>query len=262
MGFSDFHVHSQFSDGRNTAEEVVLAAIGRGLDAIGFSDHSYTPMDAPYSLQPDQAGAYQAEIARLKEKYKDQIEVYCGIEQDLCSEIPPEGYDYVIGSVHWIPAGDGVVAIDYSPERQHEGARKYFGGDYYALAEAYFAAVPEAVERSGADIVGHFDLISKFIEVDPALFDENHPRYIAAWQKAADRLLETGALFEINTGAISRGFRTSPYPAAPILAYLKEHGARFILSSDSHSAENIAYLFDEITEDTVDFREILHGKNA
>ncbi|MBO7361393.1 MAG: hypothetical protein J6V48_09730, partial [Clostridia bacterium] len=40
---ADFHLHSLFSDGKNSPEEVVLAAIGKGMTAIGFSDHSWTP---------------------------------------------------------------------------------------------------------------------------------------------------------------------------------------------------------------------------
>ena len=94
------------------------------------------------------------------------------------------------------------------------------------------------------DIVGHIDLITKFIEQD-ALFDPNHPRYLAAAYRAVDALLPTGALFEINTGALSRGYRTTPYPAEPILAYIRERGGRVILTGDTHRAENLCYRFDE-----------------
>ena len=82
------------------------------------------------------------------------------------------------------------------------------------------------------------------IEQDPA-FDTNHPRYIKAWQKAADELLKTGKPFEVNTGAISRGYRTAPYPAKEIRNYIREHGGKLIMSSDAHAKENIAFRFDE-----------------
>ena len=87
------------------------------------------------------------------------------------------------------------------------------------------------------------DLITKFIEREP-LFDTSHPRYVRAWQRAADELLKSGVPFEINTGAISRGYRTEPYPDRGIVAYIKEHGGRLVLSSDSHSAANIAFGFE------------------
>ena len=72
-----------------------------------------------------------------------------------------------------------------------------------------------------------------------------NPRYIKAWQQAADALLKTGKPFEVNTGAISRGYRTAPYPAKEIRDYIRAHGGKLILSSDSHAKETIAYRFKE-----------------
>ena len=66
-----------------------------------------------------------------------------------------------------------------------------------------------------------------------------------AWQTAADRLLKTGKPFEINTGAISRGYRTEPYPAKDIRDYIRRNGGTLILSSDSHQKETIAYRFQD-----------------
>jgi histidinol-phosphatase (PHP family) len=57
-------------------------------------------------------------------------------------------------------------------------------------------------------------------------------------------LLRTHRIFEINTGAISRGYRATPYPSAEIIAYLKQRGAILLLSSDSHSKETLAFQFD------------------
>ena len=37
---SDFHTHTNLCDGRNTPEEMVLAAIARGMDCIGLSGHA------------------------------------------------------------------------------------------------------------------------------------------------------------------------------------------------------------------------------
>ena len=46
----DFHVHTVFSDGKDTPEDMVLSAIERGMTAIGFSDHSTTPCDQSYCM--------------------------------------------------------------------------------------------------------------------------------------------------------------------------------------------------------------------
>ena len=122
--------------------------------------------------------------------------------------------------------------------------KRYFDGDIYSYIELYFDTVSKVIEKTNADIIGHLDLISKFNE-DGDLFDVNHPRYVNAYKSACDKLLNTNKLFEINTGAISRGYRSSPYPLDDIYEYLKSKGAKFILSSDSHSADTIGYLFDK-----------------
>ena len=149
----------------------------------------------------------------------------------------------MIGSAHYLLLDGEYRHVDNTPEMLIETAERCFGGDIYAVTEDYFRTVARVAERTGCDIIGHFDLISKFNE-KCRLFDPAHPRYVAAWQAAAEALLPYGKPFEINTGAMSRGWRTEPYPAADILRYLAERGARFILSSDSHAAETLCYDFE------------------
>ncbi len=243
MQSMDLHVHTTYSDGANSPEEMILAAIEIGLSTIGFSDHSYMDFDESWCMQKDQIDNYRREIRALGEKYKDQIRVLCGIEQDYDTKDPAEGFDYVIGSVHCLKCGDIWFSVDHTKEMLQEFVERYFNGDYYAMAEAYFKKVADVAAKTGASIIGHLDLITKFNEPTP-LFDEQHPRYRAAWQAAVDALLPYDVPFEINFGAISRGYRTTPYPAPEIRRYIYEHGGRFILSSDSHNTGTIAFGFD------------------
>ena len=247
----DLHMHTVFSDGKNTPEEMILEAIRLGLDTVGISDHSHLD---PCGMTLEATEEYHREIARLKEKYAGQICVLCGLERDFISDDFSD-YDYVIGSVHLLTMPDGHhVSIDWTAEKQREGVEKYFGGDWYAFAEAYYATEARVVEVTKCDIIGHFDLITKFIEQEPA-FDVHHPRYVKAWQNAVDELLKTGKPFEINTGAISRGYRTEPYPSREIRDYIRAHGGKMILSSDSHQIETIAYKFEDyIDEINSEFR--------
>ncbi len=235
----DLHTHSTYSDGKNTPEEMVLSAIEKGLKVIGISEHSYTSFDTEGCIMEDMVEDYIKEIESLKIKYRDKIEVLCGIEQDLHSGAPKNKFDYVIGSVHFVKCGDEYIAVDLSPSDLKYAADKYFGGDIYGLVEEYYRAVSTVVEVTGADIIGHFDLISKFQEKEP-LFDENNERYIKAWKSAVDKLIKADKPFEINYGAISRGYKTVPYPADDIKDYIIKKGGRFIYSSDSHNAETIA----------------------
>lgn len=240
----DLHVHTTFSDGANTPEEVICAAVSGGMKCIGVSDHSYTDFDESYCMSKLSAEKYHGEISALKKKYADKIRVLCGIEQDCFSGVPKDSYDYVIGSVHYIKIDDEYVAVDESAEILLNAAKKYFGSDMYSLIEEYYRLVAKVVEKTNADIIGHFDLITKFNQ-NANLFSESNPRYTASWKRAADRLLLTGKPFEINTGAISRGYRKTPYPSKEIIDYIKAKGGKFILSSDSHNHETLCFCFDK-----------------
>ncbi|MBQ6893831.1 MAG: hypothetical protein IJN48_06445, partial [Clostridia bacterium] len=149
-----------------------------------------------------------------------------------------------IGSVHYIKAGDEYIPVDESREILLEAAEKHFGGDIYSLCEEYFKAVGNVISKTGADIIGHFDLISKFNE-GGALFDENHPRYVKAYTDAIDKLLPYGKPFEVNTGAISRGYRTHPYPSRAQLEYIAKNDGCVRLTGDTHSKENLCYEFEK-----------------
>ena len=240
----DLHMHTCYCDGARAPEEMVTAAIEKGLSTVGVSGHSYTFFDESYCMQKAAVPRYLAECRYLRAKYFDRIHVLCGVEQDYYSDYPTDEFDYVIGSVHYVKVDEEHIPVDESVAILQDAVEKYFNGDIYALCELYFATVADVVNKTDCDIIGHFDLISKFIEREP-LFDIRHPRYIAAWQKAVDTLLRYDVPFEINTGAISRGYRTSPYPNKDMIAYIKEHGGRFVLSSDAHSTDAIAYKFEE-----------------
>ena len=240
---ADFHMHTGFCDGKNTAEEMVLRGIELGLSVMGFSVHSPLPHGCGWCIRPDRTEEYRAEIHRLRDTYADKIRVYCGIEQDYFTEIPAVGYDYIIGSVHSVYCNGKFIDVDHSVETAKSAIDNFFEGDIYAYAEDYFRMSGEIVEKTNADIIGHFDLITKFQDIGLA-FDAKNPRYIAAWKTAADKLLKTGVPFEINTGAISRGYRKTPYPAADILCYLAEHGGKAVITSDSHSVEALGTAFD------------------
>lgn len=239
----ELHCHTAFCDGKNTPEEMVLAAIDKGLCRIGFTGHAPSPYGTDYAMDAARLRAYLDEIAALKQKYADKIEVLLGLEQDLYSDPLPAGLDYFIGSVHDIVVDGKNYAVDHTAEGLARCCREGFGGDAYAMCEAYYAEVAQLADMK-PDIVGHIDLVTKYIEIDP-LFDPSHPRYLAAAYRAIDALLPTGALFEINMGAMSRGYRSTPYPAPALLDYIKQKGGRVLLTGDSHAASTLCYAFED-----------------
>lgn len=241
----NYHTHSKYCDGNNTLREMIESAIAKGFTDLGFSGHSYTPFDEEVSMSVEDTGRYETEIDSLKSEYADRIKILAGIEQDYFSEMTTENYDYVIGSVHYTYKAGRYLSVDETPELFEMAVKDYYGNDVYDFVEDYYNLVSDVVEKTGADIIGHFDLITKFNEGE-RFFSESHPRYAAAVDRALEKLIPTGKLFEINTGAMSRGYKTAPYPAKDILIKIAEAGGRFILSSDSHSADTIDAGFEEV----------------
>ena len=277
-----YHVHTQFCDGRSTAEEMVKAAIAAGFDSLGFSSHGhlanaegvdndlvaradgiilYTDetrskirlygfsLKSPnelFGMKEENIEAYRTEVLRLAEAYRDKINIFLGIEQDSFAkkEHIPKGAKYVLGSVHYVEKDGAYIAVDYSTEVLKRGVEGLFGGDFLAYAEAYYEEVSKVHDKTGCDIVGHIDLLTKFNEQE-YLIDVNHPRYKNAALAAAESLARKGLIFEINTGAISRGLRTTPYPTEEILRVIREAGGKITYSSDCHIASTIDCAFEE-----------------
>ncbi len=240
---SDFHTHTVLCDGKNTAREMAETALKKGMTALGFSGHVYLPEGTEWCMSRENTEVYRRETACLQEEFAGRLRILRGIEQDLYSPEPADGWDYVIGSVHYFEKNGVMADVDHSAAIQQAAVNDLFDGDWYAAAENYFAAVGTLPQRTRVDVIGHLDLMSKFNE-GGRFFDESHPRYVEAAVNAIDRLLPLGVPFEVNTGAIFRGYRANPYPAVPLLEYIRDRGGKVILSGDAHRAEGLCWQFD------------------
>lgn len=237
------HNHSTFDDGKNTPAEMVRAARAAGLSGFGITAHS--PMEnEPWTVVPARMAEFKAEMARLRTAYASDLRVWCGLEYDMTSDRKwLQGFDYVIASVHALETEHGLWALDDNRERSRRMIVLAFDGDADAAAEAYFARVKEIARLQEADVVGHFDLITKFDEPEP-LYNAKSPRYRAAALDAMEALVHAGKIFEINTGAVSRGYRTRFYPDDFLLRALRGMGGKVTVTADAHSAENVTFGFD------------------
>ena len=66
------------------------------------------------------------------------------------------------------------------------------------------------------------------------MIDTEDPEYRAAAIHAVHALTGKVQYFEVNTGAVARGYRTAPYPAPFILEELRKCGFRAVIASDCH----------------------------
>ena len=100
-----FHVHTTFSDGRNSVEEMLSAAHARGWEYVGISDHSPVAYYAG-GLSPERLKEQHAEIARHEKSFKP-MRVFRGTEADILQNGTMDygakilsKLDFVIASVH------------------------------------------------------------------------------------------------------------------------------------------------------------------
>ena len=80
----NYHTHTTFCDGKNTPMEMAESAAGRGLSYLGFSGHSYSPLDPQGTLDPD-SSAYRRSVEEVRQRFAGTMSVFCGVEQDLYS---------------------------------------------------------------------------------------------------------------------------------------------------------------------------------
>ena len=235
---SNYHTHTTFCHGADTPEELVLKAIELGCPALGLTSHSYTSFDGSYCMTREGTKAYIAQVRALQEKYRDQIKLYLGVEQDFYSEDPTDAYDYAIGSVHYVKKDGIYLSVDESKENQKRFVKECYNGDWYAFAEDYFATVARVYEKTGCQIIAHFDLLTKF-NSNGDLFDTGHPRYLTAAEKALEKLMQSPAALEINFGAIARGYTQKPYPEPWVIRKWLAAGKKVCYSSDCHDKNRL-----------------------
>ena len=251
-GLSNYHTHSTYCDGKDTPEEMVQRALELGFTALGFSGHSYVEFDKESCMSPDGTKAYRDEILRLKDKYSGQIDIKLGLERDHYSEDDGYDYDFVIGANHYLKLDDGFYAVDDTEEIVNDTVERKFGGSWERYYECYYSQEANLLRDMDCDIIAHFDLVMKFNEGSRE-FDENNENYRQAALYAIDELVSTNPfkkpVFEVNTGAMAKGYRTAPYPSLPLLAEIDRLGCNVIISSDCHDKRYLNYAFDEVLAD-------------
>ena len=272
MQLFNLHTHSNFSDGKSSAEEVVIEAINQGLEVLGFSDHSPVPFENSFAIKNDEVHNYISTIKSLKEKYQDKIDIYCSMEMDFIPGIVKDfkktkeelGLDYMIGSVHLV--GNDVEKlwfIDGSKvETYDEGLNNFYGGDIKKGVKTFFYQYNEMIETEEFDIVGHFDKIKM----------HNRDRYFLEGDKwYRDLLMETLTLIkekslivEVNTRGIYKKRSTDFYPSTWILPIMREMNVPVVISSDAHLPSELTLCFKE-AEDALKaagYKETMCFKNG
>ena len=248
---TNYHTHTLYCDGKNSPEEVILSAIEKKFDILGFSGHSMYPFAEYWHISPKQINDYMAEIKTLAEKYKDHISILCGFEADYIPGITEPTFsnyeifnpDFLIGSVHYIATPKGIMAVDGKPEDIKKGIDKLFNKNAKKAVCEYFYLQREMIKKCDFTILGHPDLFRKENE-RLNLFNESDSWYKKEVKALAKEIAKKGIITEVNTGAITRKKMNDVYPSAFFLNLLKEYNVPVTISSDAHSANDLDGTFE------------------
>ncbi len=247
MCLQNLHTHTCYCDGVDTPNEIIITALEKNFTSIGFSGHSYANFSPMFAKKKDKTEEYKKEVLSLKEKYKDRIKIYLGLEVEMYSKPDMTGYDYLIGSIHYLKCGEECVGFDSTDAVVENVINRYFGKDGMRYAKAYYEALAQLPQYGKFDIIGHFDLITKHID-NRDFFDTTSKEYINAAVEAAENLAGKIPFFELNTGVIARGYRKSPYPSVTLIKELKRLGFGVVITSDCHNKTMLDCKFDEAAE--------------
>ncbi len=252
----NFHTHSRFDDGKEMLEDYVRVALEKGFVAIGFSGHSPLPFENEWSIRKEDFADYLAEGRRLKEKYKDHIAVYLGLEIDyvpghsdcFADFVEGAGLDYCIGSVHLVmkpgskSSGD-IWFIDGPRKGYLEGLQSIYDGDVRAAVEAYYSQMREMVLTQRPDIVGHLDKVAMHSRGE--LLDTTSGWYRDAVSKLLEAIATAGTIVEVNTRGLYTRKSEHHYPEKAVLEECLRREIPVMVNADAHHPSQLDAGFDE-----------------
>lgn len=269
MIISNYHSHFKLDDGSGELKDYAEYALTNKMDIIGTSPHAPLPYKNDWALTEDGLEQYLTESKKLKELYKDKIEIYTGLEIDYINKNngPKSerwnniGLDYKIGSVHSITdTTTGLeLTIDGPTEDIYTLLKNRFAGNIKLLVKEYFRLQQEMVTIGGFDILGHCDLLKKRNQ-NNRFFDQEEKWYKNTAQELLYLVADTGIVVEVNTGGISRGAIKEVYPSLWMLKKCKELNIPLTLSSDAHSYNHLDFYFTESIEllKKIGYKEIFY----
>ena len=248
---SNLHTHCCFCDGVGRPEEYVAKALEKGFAALGFSSHSPVPFANSWSMSEKTAEDYLKTIDCLKDRYKNSIQIYKGMEIDYLSG-DAKGFfqrydlDYTIGSVHYIsiPGKKKYYSIDGKLEHFVKTLHECSGSSIEKLVSRYYETVLEMLANNSIDILGHLDLVKKNNSGN-RFFSEKEQWYISLVKNVVKKIACYDVVVEINTGGIARGYMDDVYPSEWIIRECKKCEIPVALCSDAHAPENIDSYFEE-----------------
>lgn len=245
----DLHLHSNVSvDSQTTMEAAVKSAITKGVNILCFTDHCDLICAEQPGFKRDSSFEHWAvgyeQIAAVREKYGDKIEILHGME---LGEIPQDpvrarqysgakGLDFLIGSIHALPSRQDFYYLQYGDD-----------ASCYALTEAYLDENILLAKENIADVIGHIGYTNRYMVrqgkyVDFLQFEEKLRELFSI-------LVQNGRGIEINCSGLRQVNLNESFPNLEMLKLYKEMGGEILtIGSDAHTEAHVGAGFYEARE--------------
>jgi Histidinol phosphatase and related hydrolases of the PHP family len=207
--YGDYHTHTEYSDGVNTCETIVVQAIKRGLKQVAITDHGF--LNKWMSLTPAKFEKQAVEIKELRKKYPE-IEILHGIEANIMDtrgtvDLWPENVDkldIIVAGFHRF--SDSTNYLDYfrfimyngfiAPVIGHSARSILRNTDAYikALYNCPIDILVHINERATVDVRAVAEVAAEL-----GTFIELNTRHYDLLDKCMDKLLSTKCNFVVNS---------------------------------------------------------------
>lgn len=264
-----YHTHTNFSDGKNSLEEMLDRAVELGWSEIGISDHLivhkniknsrswYRWQTEPHIYHSDFSETYEAyarhveNVRKTAENYPLKVRVgaevdfftYSGWSEEFSNLREKLGLDYCISGNHFLFMDDDcenlidVKDIEFLPlEIQEEALRRHFKTIGQAAASGFFA------------FIAHLDYARKAKICQRGDFS-----------KEKSELIKTLAYYKTATELSTKGLRKGDdfFPDKDMLQEIIANNIKLVISDDAHRVHELGFEFSK-AEQTL---EILNYKN-
>lgn len=228
---ADVHAHTSYSDG-GEIPLMLRAAVDAGLDAVGFTDHcslseTWREERLLWNRNFDRTYERRREALAIAERRYDvrtydavEMDYEPGLERRIESFLDCAGFDYAIGSVHYVD-GRQVFAFESFEDADPEERR--------AFVDAYYDAVVSLVDSELFAVVAHVDLVENHPDLHGLTTEEHRQRVVKA-------CLNSRTIPEINAGRIgAKGSLDTFHPTETLRDRLLDHGVAVTVGTDAHA---------------------------
>jgi histidinol-phosphatase (PHP family) len=253
MPWTNFHSHTYLCDGQKNVKDYIKEAIKQNMPSYGISGHAPVSFKTDWCIPDDNLKQYLKEVHEMKSDYREDIEVYLGLEIDFIPGIAGRSrhilqdieLDYSIGSIHFVDAfEDGTPwNIDHNRDFFLKGLHKIYNNNFLKAAERFYTVSLQMIEEDKPDIIGHLDKI-KMYNKNNDLFNERDPEYRKYITEVLNQIKKTDTIVEVNTRGYYRYGQTDLYPSSWILEIIKQKDIPIMLNSDSHHPDEISSGFE------------------